>query len=99
MIKILYGMNLDTDGIKRNFLETMVICFESITKFTTTHKDIMKELIEMIFSYMIDCEEELDEDWMTPKEGFVEADIKDDSLEADHKLGMHFIDRLIAISD
>jgi hypothetical protein len=51
-------------------------------------------LIEMIFIHMIDIEEEVENSWKNPVEGFDE-DIEDDADFETTRFGMNSIDRLI----
>lgn len=54
----------------------------------------MKQLLDLIFKLMIDIDEDIDEDWMKPKEGFRvdEEEEEEDSV----AFGKTCVDRLVS---
>lgn len=68
-MKAINEKKIESPGIKESSLEIMVIFLEKSPKFGQNHQDILKELLEMIFTYMVVSEENPDEEWMKPPEG------------------------------
>ena len=53
----------------------------------------MKDLLELIFQLMIDIDEDIEQSWMSPKEGFVDGE---DDEEDNVTFGKGLVDRLVA---
>lgn len=73
--------------------EALICICERIPALLKSNKDYLTKLLEMIFFHMIDLDEEIDDTWMTPIEGFNE-DIEDDADFEKTRFGMNAIDRL-----
>ena len=52
--------------------EALICICERIPALLKSNKDYLTKLLEMIFFHMIDLDEEIDDTWMTPIEGFNE---------------------------
>ena len=57
------------DGLKHSTLETLVLTVESFPK--TLNKDInsVKNVAEIIFTYMVSSDKEPEEEWLSPPDG------------------------------
>ena len=55
---------------------------------------LLRDLLEMIFQLMIDIDSDIDQSWMSPKEGFVDGG--DEEEEDNVTFGKGLVDRLVA---
>ena len=53
---------------------------------------LVKDVLELIFQLMIDIDEDIDADWLQPKEGFAGEDEEEDNV----SFGKTCVDRLVA---
>ena len=60
------------------------------------HKEKLDKVVELIFMNMVEVEDEIDEEWACPPEGFND-DLMENDDQKNIKNGMNFIDRLIQI--
>ena len=61
--------NIDTNAIRENALETLVILIEKFPKLSAKQQGIAKAIYQAVFSYMIIVIPDLDEAWLQPPEG------------------------------
>ena len=67
---------------------------ERVPSILKKDKDLLKDLIELIFKLMIDIDSDIDESWMRPKEGYKEND--DEDGEDNVNFGKGCIDKIIS---
>jgi len=60
---------IDTPALRENALETMVILIQKSPKLAGKQEGIAKDAYEAIFSYMVICADEIDDEWLRPSEG------------------------------
>lgn len=75
--------------------EILIGYIERLPKDIRANKDQIKRLLEMIFFHMIDIDQEIEEEWKKPAEGFNEDFEEDPDFEV-VRFGMNSIDRLIS---
>lgn len=85
--------NLES-GVKRMATEILVDYAEKYPALYRKKKDVLTNVIEMIFHHMVEIENEISESWMCPPEGYNE-DMEDDEDFETTRFGMGAIDRLI----
>lgn len=95
MYKIVFEKKIEDSGVKRMATESLVTYIERLPKSIRDQKDKLKTLLEMIFFHMIDIDQDVDEDWKKPEEGFNEDFEEDPDFEV-VRFGMNSIDRLIS---
>jgi len=54
--------------------------------------DLIKDILENIFKLMIDIDEDIEQSWLQPKEGFAGEDEDEDNVQ----FGKDCVDRLVA---
>ena len=84
-----------SNGLKEGALECLGMLCEANGKVITKHPEAIKEIFLTVFSYMIHSTEEVDDEWITPVEGFTEKD-EVNSEEFPINFCIELIDRLIA---
>ena len=62
---------ISTSALRENALETMTILIEKYPKLSGKQEGLVKSLYQAIFSYMITCAVEADEEWLKPPEGII----------------------------
>lgn len=67
---------------------------ERIPSIVKKNTDLLKELIELIFSLMRDIDEDIEEDWLRPKEGYKE--MADGEEEDNVDFGKGCVDKIIS---
>lgn len=95
MFKITFDKSLDDTGVKKMATEILICYIERLPKDIRSSKEQLKRLLEMIFYHMIDIDEEIEEEWKKPAEGFNEDFEEDPDFEV-VRFGMNSIDRLIS---
>lgn len=83
-------------NLKIQSLETLVFMLESYPELLENNQNKLTQVVELIFKNMIEIEDEVDEEWMSPPAGFND-DMEEDDDQRVIKLGLDFIDRLIGI--
>jgi hypothetical protein len=73
-------------------LEFVVTMVERKPSLFKKDEQMTKDILEAIFQLMIDIDEDIDESWMRPKEGFAGEDEEEDNV----NFGKTAIDRLVA---
>jgi importin-5 len=81
-------------GVKRMATEMLVDYAQKYPALFRKKKDILQNVIEMIFYHMVEISSEVDSEWASPKEGYNE-DMEDDEDFETTRFGMGAIDRLI----
>jgi len=71
-----------------------VTVVERIPSIVKKNTDLLKELIELIFSLMRDIDEDIEEDWLRPKEGYKE--MADGEEEDNVDFGKGCVDKIIS---
>lgn len=94
MISIRNTQGID-GGLKDQAIEVIVTISERYPEFLKKTEGTLKKILEMIFSHMVEIEDEIGEDWANPKDGFNEDNEEEDDQKI-IKFGMNCIDRLIA---
>lgn len=95
MYIISINKNIEESGIKKMATELIVSIVERLPSLIRKNPDNLRKLFEMIFSQMILIEDEIEEEWMKPKEGYNEDFEEDSDLEV-VRFGMNAVDRLIS---
>lgn len=67
---------------------------ERIPSIVKKDLETLKELLDLIFKLMIDIDSDIDESWLTPKEGF-RADEEEEEDDSVH-FGKTCVDRLVS---
>mmetsp|Transcript_19732 Transcript_19732/g.24347 ORF Transcript_19732/g.24347 Transcript_19732/m.24347 type:complete len:213 (+) Transcript_19732:744-1382(+) len=73
-------------------LEFVVTMIERKPSLIKKDEPLAKDVLERIFQLMIDIDEDIDESWMRPKEGFAGEDEEEDNV----NFGKTAVDRLVA---
>ena len=68
MVKIILQKDV-TSGLKEGALEALVMFCEKSPKLITRKPEIIKEIYETIFSFMVISTEEVTNEWLSPPEG------------------------------
>lgn len=74
-------------------MECLLLVVENYPGLIKTNDTYKKNLIEMIFFYMVDMDEDIEDSWKVPAEGFREQ-FNDDGDNANVNYGMNSIDIL-----
>jgi hypothetical protein len=82
------------DKICQQPIEFYVTCIERIPSIVKKNTALLTELIQLIFRLMIDVDADIEESWLSPKEGF--RDNNDDGDEDNVNFGKSSIDKLIS---
>lgn len=82
-------------GVKRMGVELLITFAERYAVCYRQNKEKLVGLIEMIFFYMIEIDEEITDEWKRPAEGYSEDFEEGDDFETTN-FGMTSVDRLIA---
>ena len=75
------------------FYVTVIERIPSIVKKSNT--DLLKNLIELVFKLMIDIDEDIEDSWCRPKEGFKDADEGEDG-EDNVNFGKGCVDKIVS---
>ena len=82
------------NSIRHQPLEFYTTIVERQPSIMKKDEVLLKNLLETIFQLMIDIDEDIDQSWMTPKEGYVDGG--DDEEEDNVAFGKGLVDRLVA---
>ena len=82
-------------SLKQCALEGLILAVERLCKEFNDDLDTLKEIAELVFTYMITTDEEPDEEWLNPPEGYVENVDHEDNVDSSTYFGMGLIDRII----
>ena len=74
------------------FILTLIERAPSVVKKDKTYT-VLKDILEQIFKIMIDIDEDIDEAWLKPKEGYTLEEEEDDT---NVKFGQSSVDRLVS---
>ena len=80
------------NSIRQQPLEFATTMIERKPTLAKKDTELIKDVLNTIFQVMIDIDEDIDEDWMRPKEGFAGEDEEEDNV----NFGKQAIDRLVA---
>jgi hypothetical protein len=80
--------------IRHQPVEFFVTVVERVPTVVKKDQDILKALLDLIFKLMIDIDQDIDESWMRPKEGF-KADEEEEEEDSVH-FGKTCVDRLVS---
>ena len=83
-------------NLKTQSIEPIIFLLDNYPELIENNTEKLTLLVELIFKNMIEIEDEIDEEWKSPPDGFND-DIEDCDDQKTIKLGMDFIDRLILI--
>lgn len=93
-MKIIENTDFTNDTLRLQPLEFLVTMVERIPSLVKKDEAVLRALLEVIFKVMIDIDDEVDESWMRPKDGFSFDEEED---EDDHvQFGKTVIDRIIS---
>jgi len=82
------------DALKQTSLETLVLAVERLCKIFNNDQEAVKEIAELIFTYMVATDEEPEDEWLSPPEGYVE-DVEGESQDSTTWFCMGLVDRII----
>jgi hypothetical protein len=82
------------DALKQTSLETLVLAVERMCKLFNNDQGAVKEIAELIFTYMVATDEDPEDEWLSPPEGYVE-DVEGESQDSNTWFCMGLIDRMI----
>jgi len=57
------------DALKQTSLETLVLSVERMCKVFNDDQNAVKEVAELIFTYMVATDEDPEDEWLSPPEG------------------------------
>lgn len=75
-------------------MEFFVTVVERLPNLVKKDQDTLRALLDLIFKLMIDIDEDIEESWMRPKEGF-RADEEEEEEDSVH-FGKTCVDRLVS---
>lgn len=81
-------------NLKIEAVESLIFVLERYPDLVHNNNDRLQKVIELIFMMMMDIDNDVDEDWKSPPDGFND-DLEEDDDQKLVKLGMDYIDRLI----
>ncbi len=91
---------LDNDpnsSLKSESVESLIFILERYPEIVKQNNaELLKQIIELIFKNMIEIEDEINDEWKSPPDGFNDDLIEDDDQKI-IKIGIDFIDRLINV--
>jgi len=80
-------------NIRQQPLEFIVTLLERKPSLAQKDTEMLKDILEMIFRLMIDIDDDIPQDWLSPKEGFTQ----DGDEEEDYvQFGQNCVDRLVS---
>jgi len=80
------------NSIRHQPMEFVVTMIERKPSLAKKDEAMIKDILESIFNLMIDIDEDIDNDWLCPKEGFAGEDEEEDNV----NFGKQAVDRLVA---
>ena len=80
------------NAIRHQPMEFVVTIIERKPTLAKKDEALIKDILESIFQLMIDIDEDIDADWMRPKEGFAGEEEEEDNV----NFGKTAVDRLVA---
>ena len=80
--------------IRHQPVEFFVTVVERLPNLVKKDQDTLKAMLDLVFKLMIDIDEDIDESWMRPKEGF-RADEEEEEDDSVH-FGKTCVDRLVS---
>ena len=80
--------------IRHQPVEFFVTIVERIPTILKNDQDLLRALLDLVFKLMIDIDEDIDESWLRPKEGF-RVDEEEEEEDAVH-FGKTCVDRLVS---
>lgn len=83
-------------NLKTQSIEPIIYLLDCYPELIENNIEKLTLLVELIFKNMIEIEDEIEDEWKSPPDGFND-DIEDCDDQKTIKLGMDFIDRLILI--
>jgi len=82
------------NSIRHQPLEFVVTVIERLPSVVKKDQELLVDILERIFKLMIEIDEDIDESWLRPKEGFVQEG--DDEEEDNVNFGKGCVDRLVS---
>ena len=82
------------NSIRHQPLEFYCTIVERQPSLVKKNEALLRDLLEQIFRLMIDIDEEIDQSWLVPKEGYVDGG--EDEEEDNVTFGKGLVDRLVA---
>ncbi len=81
-------------SIRHQPIELCVTILERVPSVVRKNEDLLRRLLDLTFKLMIDIDADIDQEWMTPREGFKvsEEEFEDDSVH----FGKICVDRMVA---
>ena len=92
-------MNTDyaNQMIRQQPLEFVVMTVERLPGICQKDVDLLKDILELIFKLMIDIDEDIEQSWLRPEEGFQEDAENDGETATDNlNFGKSCIDNIVA---
>jgi len=80
--------------IRHQPVEFFVTIVERIPNIVKNDTELLKAILDLVFKLMIDIDEDIDESWLRPKEGF-KADEEEEEEDSVH-FGKTCVDRLVS---
>ena len=69
MAKIATVKKMEVEGIRQLAIEIIVSVLERLPKLVRNNDQFIREVLEMIFTYMVEIDSNVDSEWEKPKEG------------------------------
>ena len=82
--------------IRQQPIEFYVTVIERIPSIVKKNTALLKEIFELVFKLMIDIDQDIDAEWLKPKEGFKDDNDGDDEGEDNVNFGKGCIDKIIS---
>ena len=71
MAKIATVKKMEVEGLRQLAIEIIVSVLERLPKLVRNNDQFIREVLEMIFTYMVEIDSNVDSEWEKPKEGNV----------------------------
>jgi len=96
MSGFVYDKNVDDQNLKESATEVLVLVLERIPSLGKNNKELLSQVIQMVFYNMVQIDKDIDPEWAKPKEGFSDA-LESGEVDTDEiSFGIQAIDRLLA---
>lgn len=82
------------NNLKIEAVESLIFLLERYPDLVKDNTERLQKVVEMVFLLMMDIEDDVEDDWKSPPDGFND-DLEEDDDQKFIKLGMDYIDRLI----
>lgn len=71
--EFVYNKNVDDQNLKESASEVLILVLERLPSLAKNNKELLGQVLQIIFYNMVQIDEEIDPEWASPKEGFSDA--------------------------